>query len=128
MEVLAIFVLIIPIVVIIRMIAGGMDHDRVEEYIVSRGGRVIEKNWSPFGKGWFGSEHERIYEVKYQDKDGNIHQATCKTSALAGVYFTEDIITISAKNTGAIDKETELELENRQLKQQIEELKRNRGY
>ena len=128
MEVLAIFILIIPVIIIIRLIAGTMDHDRVDEYIVSRGGRVIEKNWNPFGKGWFGSEHERIYEVKYQDKDGNIHQATCKTSALAGVYFTEDIITLSAKNIGNMDRETELELENRQLKQQIENLKRNRGY
>ncbi len=128
MEVLAIFILIIPVIIIIRLIAGTMDHDRVDEYIHSRGGRVIEKNWNPFGKGWFGSKQERIYEVKYQDKDGNIHQATCKTSVLAGVYFTEDIITNSAKNIGNMDRETELELENRQLKQQIEELKRNRGY
>ena len=128
MEIVGIFILMIFLVIVIRLIAGSFDHDRVEEYIVSRGGRVIEKNWNPFGKGWFGSEHERIYELEYQDKDGNIHQATCKTSALAGVYFTEDVIISPVKQAGVINRETELEIENRKLKQQIEELKRNREY
>ena len=85
---------------------------------------MIERNWNPFGKGWFGSEHERIYELKYEDKDGNIHQATCKTSALAGVYFTEDIITEQNNKAESMDRETQLELENQKLKQEIEELKR----
>lgn len=128
MEVFLILILIIPLVIIIRLFAGTMDHERVDEYISSRGGRVIEKNWSPFGKGWFGSEHERIYELKYEDKDGNIHRATCKTSALAGVYFTEDIIITTAKHTVGIDRETQLEVENRKLKQQIEDMKQKKGY
>ncbi len=114
------------IVLVIRLIAGTMDHDRVGEYIAERGGRVIDKQWKPFGRGWFGSEHERIYDVKYEDKNGNIHQATCKTSIFSGVYFTEDEIVSYGKNGQAIDRETELEMENRILKQQIEELKRNR--
>jgi len=124
MEIFGIFILMICLVLVIRLVAGSMDHDRVDEYIASRGGRVIEKNWNPFGKGWFGSEHERIYELKYEDKDGNIHQATCKTSALAGVYFTEDIITKHMSKTESLDRETQLELENQKLKQEIEQLKR----
>ena len=68
-----------------------------------------------------------VWSIYFEDKDGNIHQATCKTSALSGVYFTEDIITTHAKQAGVVDNETELEIENRKLKQEIEELKRNRG-
>ena len=127
MEAFGVFILIaggISLVIIIRLFAGSLDKDRVDEYISSRGGKMIEKNWNPFGKGWFGSEHERIYELKYEDKDGNIHQATCKTSALAGVYFTEDIITEHNNKTESIDRETQLELENQKLKKEIEELKR----
>jgi hypothetical protein len=124
MEVILIFIGFAFVALIVRVIAGSVDHDRVEEYISDRGGRVIEKYWSPFGKGWFGSEHERIYEVKYEDKDGNIHQATCKTSMLSGVYFTEDKIVQYARNTRTLDRETELEIENLMLKQQIEDLKR----
>ena len=129
MEAFGVFILIIggiSLVIFIRLIAGAFDHDRVDEYISSRGGRVIERNWNPFGKGWFGSQHERIYEVKYEDIDGNIHQATCKTSALAGVYFTEDIITEQAGKIQTVDRKTELEIENKKLKQQIEELKSKR--
>ncbi len=114
--------------IFLRVSAGSMDHDRIDEYISERGGRVINKQWEPFGKGWFGSERERIYDVKYEDKDGNIHQATCKTSMLSGVYFTQDEIVEFAKNVKSPDRETELETENQRLKQQIEDLKRNNKY
>jgi hypothetical protein len=129
MEAFGIFILIVAVislVIFIRLIAGGIDNDRIDEYITERGGRVIEKDWSPFGKGWFGSEHERIYELKYEDKDGNIHQATCKTSMLSGVYFTEDIIIQQSGNENNVDRQTQLELENQMLKKQIEELKRDK--
>jgi hypothetical protein len=129
MEAFGVFILIvvaISLVIFIRLIAGGIDHDRIDEYISERGGRVIEKDWSPFGKGWFGSEHERIYELKYEDKDGNIHQATCKTSMLSGVYFTEDIIIQQSGKENNIDRQTQFELENQMLKKQIEELKRDK--
>ena len=129
MEGFGIFILIIAgisFVIFLRLVAGSIDHDRVDEYISERGGRVIDKQWNPFGKGWFGSEHERIYDVKYEDKEGNVHQATCKTSMLSGVYFTQDEIVQHARNTKSADRETELEQENRMLKQQIEDLKRSR--
>lgn len=125
MIVVPIIIGVILLIVVLRLAAGGMDHDRVDEYISSRGGRVIDKQWNPFGKGWFGSEHERLYDVKYVDREGNIHQATCKTSLFSGVYFTQDEI-VSHKE-GQINSKTELELENRKLRQQIEELKRNKG-
>jgi hypothetical protein len=128
MEVVFIIIGFVFVALILRLIAGGIDHDRVEEYISERGGRVIDKQWNPFGKGWFGSEHERIYDIKYEDKEGNVHQATCKTSMLSGVYFTQDEIVEYAIKEKFPDKMTELEIENQRLKQQIEDLKRNKGF
>ena len=128
MEVILIIIGMIFLIVIIRLIAGSVDHERIDEYISERGGKIIERQWNPFGKGWFGTQNSRLYELKYEDKDGNIHQATCKTSMLAGVYFTEDEIVEPAKEIKYSSRETELEEENRRLKQQIDELKRRREF
>ena len=69
-----------------------MDGDRIANYVASRGGKLIAKNWSPFGRGWFGERSDRIYEIEYVDRDGNRRAATVKTSLFTGVYFTEDRI------------------------------------
>jgi hypothetical protein len=87
-----IFVGFVVLALVIRLLAGGMDGDRVRSYIEQRGGRMLSSGWAPFGKGWFGEKSDRIYEVHYLDQDGNEHQATCKTSLFTGVYFTEDRI------------------------------------
>jgi hypothetical protein len=90
------FFLLIPVVIVIaiviRLAAGGMDHDRIKQYAEERGGKVIDSNWSPFGPGWFGEKSDRIYGVRYLDKDGNEHEAHSRTSMWTGVYFTEDRI------------------------------------
>ena len=67
---------------------------------------LIDTRWTPFSKGWFGSEHQRLYEIRYYDAEGNEHQATCKTNMLAGVYFTEDNIISSPENCTAPDIQT----------------------
>ena len=60
------------------------------QYLQSRGGTVIDAKWVPFGPGWSGSDKDRIYEVRYLDKEGNRHHAYCRTSGWSGVYLTED--------------------------------------
>ena len=57
------FIGVILFAVLIRLMAGSMDNDRVDEYLRERGGRIIEKRWNPFGKGWFGEKDSRIYEL-----------------------------------------------------------------
>ena len=74
----------------IRLMAGMFDRERIYQYIASRGGKVRSIHWSPFGRGWFGDKHNRIYEVEYDSADGQRHAATCKTSFWSGVYWTED--------------------------------------
>ena len=132
--VFGIFAVVIIVVIAFRLGAGGMDGDRIDEYIRSRGGELIDKRWSPFGKGWFGSEKHRLYEIHYYDADGNEHEATCKTNMLAGVYFTEDNIVSYAESCSAADTESEhaekpdefvdsLIDENQKLRDEIERLR-----
>jgi len=123
------FLLLIPlfiiIAIVIRLAAGGLDHDRVRQYVEARGGKVIEANWAPFGPGWFGEKSDRIYAVRYLDQDGNEHQAHCKTSMWTGVYFTEDRI---VKYADRADRQQQsLEDENRRLREELDRLRREQG-
>ena len=133
-----VFALLITIIIFWRIAAGGLDKGRVTELIRHKGGKVLDIRWAPFGRGWFASEKNRIYEVTYLDSDGNKHLANCQTSALGGVYWTEDrIVEPASEETGEHgsnleehpseeDIGTELELlrrENEVLKREIERLK-----
>lgn len=120
MEIAALFIVLIVTAIVIRVVAGGMDGDRVGRYIRGQNGELIESHWSPFGRGWFGEKNDRIYEVRYRDQEGNIHEATVKTSLFSGVYFTEDKIVQTTKS--AETNENDLELENARLRQRIAEL------
>jgi hypothetical protein len=120
MEVFAIFAVFIVIAIVFRLMAGGMDSDRVGEYIRAQGGELIDSQWSPFGRGWFGEKNDRIYEVRYRDRLGNVHEATVKTSMLSGVYFTEDRIVQAAKSDESQSRD--IQLENARLRQRIAEL------
>lgn len=132
---------IIAVAILFRVTAGGMDHQRVREYVEGRGGRLLDCHWAPFGTGWFGEKSDRIYEVRYRDRDGNLHQATCKTSMWTGVYWTEDRISQYAERQAApaaaeedqqyvasLEDENRrlmaLEEENRRLREEMERLKR----
>ncbi len=121
----AIFVIpvFLLLAILIRLGAGSLDHDRVRRYITERGGKVLHAGWTPFGPGWFGEKSDRIYKVRYLDKDGNEHHAHCKTSALSGVYFTKDEIVRYAERPEEPRGES-LEEENRRLREEIERLKR----
>jgi hypothetical protein len=78
MEPAAFFVVLIPIgiivAIVIRFAAGGLDQDRVKQYVEQRGGKLLTAEWSPFGPGWFGEKSDRIYQVRYLDVDGTDHE------------------------------------------------------
>ena len=57
---------------------------------------MLDRSWNPFGPGWFGDKNSRIYQIRYEDSEGAIHEAHVKTSMLSGVYLTNDRITKSA--------------------------------
>jgi hypothetical protein len=87
-----IIILFIFTAVVIRLLAGSFDGERVEQYIRDKGGELIEKSWDPFGPGFLGEEDSRIYQIVYRDKNGRIHRAHVKTSMFSGVYLTNDEI------------------------------------
>ena len=113
---------IFAIFIIIRLIAGKINHARIREYIQSRGGSVTSIEWAPFGPGWFAEKSQAIYHVRYVDKLGAHHDSYCKTSLWTGVYFTEDVIT---KGSPIVKKKgDDLQEENRRLREELEALKR----
>jgi hypothetical protein len=82
-----VFLAVVAVVVVVgRMIAGSLDRDRIREYVEERGGKIIAIVWNPLGPGWYG--HERIYDVRYKTRHGEIQTATCKTGMFSGVYWT----------------------------------------
>jgi hypothetical protein len=105
----------------LRLFAGGLDRDRVKKYVESQGGTFIESNWTPFGRGWFGEHGDRIYTVRYVDRDGDEHEAHCKTSMWSGVYLSEDRIVRHAPRKP--DRASTLEAENQRLRAELQRLK-----
>jgi hypothetical protein len=122
----------IVLAVLIRLASGSTDDGRIRENIEQQGGKIQSINWSPFGRGWFGSKNERIYEVVYEDAQGKVHQAYCKTSMFSGVYWTEDKIvddagmvdSQSSRDPGTGAAAADLIAENQRLKAELERLKR----
>ena len=121
-----IFLAFIAVAICLRLFAGGIDKDRVRDYITGKGGRVVSIEWNPFGKGWFGERDSRIYEVHYHDKDGNTRRATCKTSMFSGVYFTEDVIVKPARPASPAESLSDVQAENLRLRRELERLKSGR--
>ncbi|HKB16270.1 MAG TPA: hypothetical protein VKF62_09390 [Planctomycetota bacterium] len=129
----AIILICLVVVVAIRVVAGGADKDRIAKYVEERGGRVIRISWAPFGKGWFGERYNRLYEVEYRDRNGDPHFATCKTSLLSGVYWTDDRVSSdrTARFDGPEGKEAgegvrRLREENERLREELHALRRER--
>lgn len=90
--------LIILIAIVLQLVAGNRDRNRIRRYIEEGGGRVIKTSWSPFHPGCFSESRDPIYRVRYFDKDDVEHEAYCQTSWWVGVYFTDDRIVRSAKD------------------------------
>jgi hypothetical protein len=128
MEPAAFFVVLIPIgiivAIVIRFAAGGLDQDRVRQYVEQRGGKLLTAEWSPFGPGWFGEKSDRIYQVRYLDVDGNEHEAYAKTSMWTGVYLTEDRIVKYGKAPADHEEVESLAEENRRLREELARLRR----
>ena len=116
-----IIIIFAVIAVVIRLIAGSIDSDRVESYIRQKGWELVDKSWDPFGPGWFGEKDSRIYQIVYRDNHGNLHKAHVKTSMFSGVYLTNDHVIEQAETLEPENHES-LEMENQRLRNRIREL------
>jgi hypothetical protein len=126
MEPFGVFFVFIVIAILIRLMAGSFDGERVEAYIRENGWKLVDKSWDPFGPGWFGEKNARIYQVVYEDQQGNLHKAHVKTSMLSGVYLTNDRIVQRSERIDHSGPDA-LKSENERLKARIRELEQNSG-
>ncbi len=122
MEPLGIIIAFVALAIALRLIAGGFDGERVEEYVRAQGWVLVDKSWDPFGPGWFGEKDSRIYQIVYRDQEGHLHRAHVKTSMLSGVYLTGDELVERAAEPTASD----LAEENARLRERIAELEAER--
>ena len=124
MEPIGILLAVVAVVVVLRLMAGSLDGDRIENYVRQRGGKLRAKSWAPFGKGWVGEKSDRIYEIEYEDGAGELRRATVKTSMLSGVYFTDDRPVRDERGSAAearpVDDVAALRAENARLKAELE--------
>lgn len=130
-----VFLIAVSVMVCAWLIARSMDGDRIAGYLRQRGFELLARKWQPFGRGWLGSQHERIYAVRYRDRDGAIYAATVKTSMLAGVYLTEEKLVTPGRRSEAqpldaaelLRENERLRAENAKLAAELEHLRRPRG-
>lgn len=115
----AVFVLplFLAIVALSWVMTGWLDRRRMQGYVASLGGEVLDVRWSPFGPGWFGEKSDRIYFVRYVDRESAEHEAYCKTGFWTGVYFTQDRITRVGREPATTMEQ--LEAENRRLREEL---------
>lgn len=116
----------IVLAIVIRLIAGSFDGQRVESYVRENGWELVDRSWDPFGPGWFGEKDSRIYQIVYRDRQGNLHRAHVKTSMLSGVYLTNDQIVEAEQAPTPSNETAALAEENRRLKERIRELEEGR--
>lgn len=122
------FIAFIGFIICIWLLSHRLDAERIKEYIESRGGKLLESTWTPFGRGWFGERGDRIYRVRYLDINGNEHNASCKTSMWSGVYWTEDYITKAIDRSDHTSQaNSSLEEENRRLRDELARMKDGRA-
>jgi hypothetical protein len=105
MEALPFIAAVLVLFLVVRLVAGSMDADRIETYLRERRATLIAKSWAPFGTGWVGEKDSRIYEIEYVDRHGETRRATVKTSMFSGVYLTDDRI-VRRTRTRPADVET----------------------
>lgn len=117
----------IVVALVIRLMAGGLDGDRVERYVRDQGWELVDRSWDPFGPGWFGEKGSRIYQIVYRDQRGDLHRAHVKTSMLSGVYLTNDEVVERAAPDPTAPARGDLEEENARLRARIAELEADRG-
>jgi hypothetical protein len=107
-------------VVLFWFVNRNMDEERIKSHVRQKGGEVTKCLFVPTGHGWWADQQNRMYDVRYADVDGVEHQARARASLFKGVTWVEDR-TIGV--TGQAPTPTQLEAENRRLKEEVERLK-----
>ena len=113
-SVMDLFPIALAVVVVIGflLLLSRSDAEEIRTYIEKRGGHLIEKSRKPGTRllGLFAKVY--VYEVRYQDADGNGHEATCTINRLLGTMWTGDTVTsLSARSDTAVARRLNEKLE-----------------
>ena len=114
------------LVLVVRLLAGGLDGGRVERYVRDQGWELVDRSWDPLGPGWFGEKDSRIYQIVYRDQRGDLPRAHVKTSMMSGVYLTRDQIVERAAPAPLAPAAGDLVQESARLRERIAELEADR--
>ena len=120
---------VVAAVILLRLLLDRLDRARIAAYLRGRHSELVSCRWTPFGKGWFG-DNDRIYEVRFRARNGDLRRATVKTSMWSGVYLTDERRAIDAGRRHAVaaaplvvDANSELRAENERLAAEVERLR-----
>ena len=85
------YVSVLIAAVFLRRFINFLDRQRIQAYLETRGGTVLDITSRWFGPGWFGNGGSR-YDVTYRTPQGRTATATCTTGAFRGVYWTSEVL------------------------------------
>jgi hypothetical protein len=77
------------LVIGIRVWFDRLDRERIREHVESRGGKILNISWNPFGNGW-PDRSARFYEVRYRTHRGRIVTAKCTISRSSGINWLRE--------------------------------------
>lgn len=116
---------VLAVIIFIRLKAVSMDEERMKAYFQERGGKLIHSDRDEDAQSLLGKPKFRIHWIRYEDRDGNLHVARCKTSMFSGVYLTDDkIIRYGKPHEASPTALADLQAENQRLKDEIDRLQR----
>jgi hypothetical protein len=85
------YVIVLIAAVFVRRFFTFLDRQRIQAYLETRGGTVLDIKSRWFGPGWFGNRGS-TYDVTYRTPQGRTVSATCTTGVFLGVYWTSEVL------------------------------------
>ncbi len=84
--------LMIPAMVLIWILIARKDEKRIANYISENGGNILHSKWTPFESQMKKRIAERLYQVRFLDRNCHEHLATFKSGGEHGVFIAHDEI------------------------------------
>jgi len=81
-------IIMLPLIAI-GLLRGGLDRRRIRAHIVARDGHICSLKLA-IKSDTTRETSERVYNVRYWDRGGTLHEAVCHTALSAGVRMTQD--------------------------------------
>lgn len=74
-----------------RLFTHGRDRGRIERFVAEQGSQLVSCRPEPFGPGWPGGVHSRVYAIEIRDAAGHVRAAQAKTSTFGGIQIVDGV-------------------------------------